>query len=219
MFKRICIRVHASNPDSARPYLHPGWPRTKRVPARVRTRERIGGATAHNGPPQSQPGRARPERLRWRATGPEGGAYNVHVRHGRGVPRADVRVEHRRLVERLRAEPHAVHAIGKRSHGSARIRVRPHPHPQARTHARTTCARTWRAHASAIRLPCSYAHGCSYVHVLCLSIPYLCVIHRSGLMERERRTRAYAVQSRIVGPRTRPHVRASGVAYSHERST
>ncbi len=41
----------------------------------------------------------------------ESGAYIGHVRHGRGVPRADVRVEHgvsRHRVERLQAEPHAV---------------------------------------------------------------------------------------------------------------
>ncbi len=32
----------------------------------------------------------------------QNGAYGGQVRHGRGVPGADVRVEHRRLVERLR---------------------------------------------------------------------------------------------------------------------
>ena len=43
----------------------------------------------------------------------ESGAYPKKRSHRRGVPRADVRVEHRRPVERLRAEPHAVHADGK----------------------------------------------------------------------------------------------------------
>ncbi len=149
----ICMYVYAfvymhliSTPRS---HTYTMAPR-KRVPTRVkrahrRCRPRTTGRAA------SKPGRARPERLRWRAAGPEGGAYRLHVRHGRGVPRADVHVERRRLAERLRAEPHAVHADGMRSYGSARIRVRPHPHPQARTHARSTCTRTWRAHASAIR--------------------------------------------------------------------
>jgi hypothetical protein len=43
----------------------------------------------------------------------EGGTYRVQSRHRRGVPRADVRVERRRVLERLRAESDAVHADGK----------------------------------------------------------------------------------------------------------
>jgi hypothetical protein len=43
------IRTHVSNLPSARPYLHPRAPR-KPVPARVRTRARIGGVAAHNRP-------------------------------------------------------------------------------------------------------------------------------------------------------------------------
>ena len=60
-----------------------------------------------------------------RRPGRKGGAYLVHVRHRRGVPRADVRVERRRRDERLRAEPPVVDADGTRSHVPARMRGRP----------------------------------------------------------------------------------------------
>jgi hypothetical protein len=50
-----------------------------------------------------------------RAPAAEGGTYPEQSRHRRGVPRADVRAERRRPAERLQAEPHAVHADGKRS--------------------------------------------------------------------------------------------------------
>jgi hypothetical protein len=58
----------------------------------------IGGAAAHNGRAALQTGRAHPpERA-------ESGAYRSQVRDGGGVPRADVRVEGRRRLERLRAD-------------------------------------------------------------------------------------------------------------------
>ncbi len=41
------------------------------------------------------------------------GAYISHVGHRSGVPRADVCVENEGLLERLRAEPNAVHADRK----------------------------------------------------------------------------------------------------------
>jgi hypothetical protein len=65
--------------------------------------------------------RARPPRC---APPAGSGAYIAQRGDGGGVPRADVCVE-RRVVERLRAEPHAVDADGKGSHVSARIRVLP----------------------------------------------------------------------------------------------
>ena len=53
--------------------------------------------------------------IRPSASGPTvaGGAYPGQRRHRRGVPRADVRVERRRRLERLRAEPPAVDADAK----------------------------------------------------------------------------------------------------------
>jgi hypothetical protein len=78
----------------------------------------------------------------------ESGAYPEQRRHRRGVPRADVRVERRRPVERLRAEPHAVHADGKcskirREHTCVRVRAAHTPAPKhTNTHTRThKCAR------------------------------------------------------------------------------
>jgi hypothetical protein len=119
-----------------------GRPRV-RVPTRLRTntRARIGGAAAHNGPRRiDDPPSA--SRLQWRAAGPEGGAYRVQVGDARGVPRADVRVERMRILERLRAEPHAVDADGTRSHVSARMGGRPIAHAQTRAHAWTQHVRT-----------------------------------------------------------------------------
>ncbi len=48
-----------------------------------------------------------------RRPGRKGGAYTGQIGHTRGVPRADVRVERLGTLERLRAEPPAVHADGK----------------------------------------------------------------------------------------------------------
>jgi hypothetical protein len=73
--------------------------------------------------------------------GRKGGAYRLHVRHRRGVPRADVGVERRRH-ERLRAEPHAVDADGTRSHVSARMGGRPIAHAHTRARAWTQHVRT-----------------------------------------------------------------------------
>ncbi len=60
-------------------------------------------------------------------------AYLAQRGNRRSVPRADVRVERRRRGERLRAEPHAVHADRKGSHVSAQIRERPKTHAHALT--------------------------------------------------------------------------------------
>jgi hypothetical protein len=105
---------------------------------RTHMRARIGGAAAHNGrrhiddpPSASRSGGVRPGR--------KGGAYIGQKGDTRGVPRADVRVERRRTVERLRAEPPAVDADETRSHVSRRMRGRPIAH--APTRVRTDAAR------------------------------------------------------------------------------
>ncbi len=92
--------MHVSNLTSARPYLYPR-PRASEG-LHVCARARIGGAAAHNRPRRTE---ARPSasaivRAAWAGSG----SYPFHVRHRRGVPRADVRVERRRRGERLRAE-------------------------------------------------------------------------------------------------------------------
>jgi hypothetical protein len=104
-----------------RPAVPTPKPPRKRVPARVRTRARIGGTTAHYPPRRTE---ARPSASAVvRAAGPGGGAYIGQRGDGRGVPRADVRVESRRIVERLRAEATTRSTpTGKGSHGS-RFRV------------------------------------------------------------------------------------------------
>ncbi len=69
---------------------------------------------------------------------PKGGAYLVHVRHARGVPRADVRiVACRRPVERLRAEPHALHCRPKGPRTFRRGYACAAAHTGARTHKDT----------------------------------------------------------------------------------
>ena len=89
------------------------------------TRARIGGAAAHTG-------RAcvgdRPSAVRRGARWAGSGAYEEQHRDSRGVPRADVRVEGRRRVERLRAETATLGGGGKCLHASARMRARPRTH-------------------------------------------------------------------------------------------
>ena len=105
-----------------------GHPRM-RVPTRLHTHARI----------DDPPSASRPQ---WRAArAGKGGAYPEQRGDRGGVPRADVRVERRRLVERLRAEPSAFHADGTRSHVPAQMRARPI------THAHTDAARTQHAGA------------------------------------------------------------------------
>ncbi len=69
----------------------------------------------------------------------KGGAYRGQRGDRRGVPRADVRVERRRRVERLRAEPPAVNRRreGARMCRRGCMRARSH----ARTRVRTDTAR------------------------------------------------------------------------------
>ncbi len=182
----------------------------KQVPPRARTRARIGCAAAHNRPRciEARPSASgTPAVARRRA---EGGAYLGQRGDRGGVPRADVRVELRRHVERLRTEA----ARGpRRRNGLAWFGADTGAQKHAPTHARECRARThWWSDP-----PCSYAHRCSYVHLLRLAMPYVCVFHRRGVMKRERRPRAHAVQSRIVSTRTRPRVCAS-VKQQHTRS-
>jgi hypothetical protein len=110
-----------------------------------------------------------------RRPGRKGGAYHVQRSNCGGVPRADVRVECRRIVERLRAEPHAVHADGTRSHVSARMRARPiaNAHTRARTYAARAHVCAAGAHRRSVRR-CSQARmdidTCMhrvYVHCVC----------------------------------------------------
>ncbi len=95
----------------------------------------------------------RASRLRWRAArAGEGGAYIGQRGDARGVPRADVRVERRRRLERLRAEPPAVHAGGKAlARVGAHARAPDRAHTRARALGRSTQARACGGPASAIR--------------------------------------------------------------------
>ncbi len=125
------------NLSSAYPSLHV-W--TPALPsAYTSAHARIGGAATHNrprlfeGPPSAS---ATPAVAR---RGAEIGAYRGQRGNGRGVPCADVRVEHRHRVQRLRAEPLAVDADGKSSHVAARVTWAPIL-TRARARAR---AHTW----------------------------------------------------------------------------
>jgi hypothetical protein len=101
------------------------------------TRARLGGRRRAQRPaPHRRPAEHVPPAVA-RRPGRKGGAYIVPRDDRRSVPRADVRVECRRIVERLRAEPPAVHADGTRSHASAWMRGRPIAHANTRARART----------------------------------------------------------------------------------
>jgi hypothetical protein len=114
---------------------------------RTRARARIGGAAAHND--RTCVG-DRPSAVRRGARRAGGGAYRDQRRDGGRVPRADVRVEGRRRLERLRAENVRLGGGVKCSHALARMRACPRTHTSARacTHA---SARTWRTIALATR--------------------------------------------------------------------
>jgi hypothetical protein len=98
------------------------------VPTRLRKRR---SRRAQRSAPHRRPAERVPPRWRAAWVGP----YRVHVRHRRGVPRADVCVERRRLVERLRAVTPAVDADGTRWHMSACVGTRSHTCTRARTDA------------------------------------------------------------------------------------
>ncbi len=129
-----------------------GHPRM-RMPTRLRTHARRHGAqrpASHR-----RPGRARPASVA-RRPGRKGGAYLVQPGDTRGVPRADVRVKRPRSVERLRPEPPAVHAGGRRSHVSARMRGR--PVARAHTDAARARVRAIPTHGDARACPHVWAH-------------------------------------------------------------
>ena len=124
------------------------------------------------------------------------GAYLAQRDNRRGVPRADVRVERGRRGERLRAEPHAVHADRKGSHVSAQIRECP------KTHAHALTRMDAHVGASVVQ-----AHiGDTFIYVAMRIDMYTCIYHlyqsilfaTTMAKKRERRTHAHAVQSRIV---------------------
>ena len=123
LYINIFVYIYSIFSD-VQPYIHTWTP--AQASAYTCVRARIGGAAAHNGRAATKTGRARPPR--WRAA--ESGAYRFQCGDARGVPRADVCVERRRIGERLRAEPHEVHAGGKDSYVSARIRAPPNAHAQ-----------------------------------------------------------------------------------------
>jgi hypothetical protein len=150
--------MHITRLCYAQLYLHTWTPAHARAhtSAHAYPRARIGGPAAHNGPRRIEhPPSA--SRLRWRAArGRKGGAYRVQRGDTGGVPCADVRVERRSRLERLRAEPPAVHAGGRRAHVSARMLWRPIAH--AHTRALTDAARGRVSAAGPHRRP---VHQCS----------------------------------------------------------
>jgi hypothetical protein len=167
--------MHISRHCYAQLYLHT-W-----APTRLRTHTR---ARASAVPPRTTARAASTTRRARPAAGPKGGAYIGQVGDTRGVPRADVRAERRRVGERLRAEPTAVHADGTRSPWStpterARMcrrgceRAQSHTH----THARTDAARgrvcAAGAHRRSLhrcsqpRMDIDTCMRCVYVHCVC----------------------------------------------------
>ena len=134
--------------------------------------------------------------------GAESGAYRGQRGDRRGVPRADVHVEHQRLVERLRAEPHAVRADGEGSHVFGADTWAPRPTPtRARAHTD--------AHVGASVAHARIGDPFLYVDIrmdIDISIDhvyrnYRCVCSMDGLVK--------TAQSRIVTTHTRSHVYAS----------
>ncbi len=137
----VCISVHIFHLSYAQPYLLTWTPAHASAHTLARAHTRRMTAAPHRRPAERVPPAVA------RRPGREGGAYPLQRGDGRGVPRADVRVERGRRLERLRAEPHKVDADGTHSHASARMRGR----PIARAHGRSTQARVCCRPASAIR--------------------------------------------------------------------
>ncbi len=170
-----------------------------RVPTRLRThaRARIGGAAAHNGPPRTDdPAESVPPAVA-RRPGRKRGAYRGQCGDRGGAPRADVRAERRRRVERLRAEPPAVDADRTRSHVSARMRGSPIAH--AHTRARTDAAR---ARVCAAGLHRRSVHRCSQTRMdidTCMQCVYVHSTQRPAPHRRPGRARP-AARWRAAGP-------------------
>jgi hypothetical protein len=139
-FVRAAIPTHVGTRACACPHVG-AHTRARASAAPPRTTARVASTTR----------RARPARGGAPARAEKGGAYIVQRGDRGGVPRADVRVERRRLLEHLRAEPSAVHADGERGHVSARVRGRPIAYEHARAHGRSTWARVCGGPPSAIR--------------------------------------------------------------------
>jgi hypothetical protein len=181
--------IHVSRLCYAQQYLHTWTPAHARSHTSVHTR-----ASAHRRSrrtqrpvPHRRPGRARPAGG-GAPPGRKGGAYLGQRGDRRGVPRADVRVEHRRLIECLRAEaPPAVDADGRRSHVPARMRGPQIAHAHARARTGAARARVCGGPASAIRSSGQpAAHGYSYMHALGTRILYMCEFERWMALRRER---------------------------------
>jgi hypothetical protein len=109
-FVSAAIPAHGHTRACARPHVCAHTRAHRRSPPRTTARAAPNTRRAHPARGGAPPGR-------------KGGAYRLHVRHRRGVPRADVRVERLRIAERLRAEATARSTpMGKGSHGSG-VRV------------------------------------------------------------------------------------------------
>ena len=91
-----------------------------------------------------------------RRPGRKGGAYIGQRGDRRGVPRADVRVERRRVAERLRAEPAAVDPGGK---ALARFGADAWPLNRTRTRART------RTHTCGACTPMPASHSSIHIRI------------------------------------------------------
>jgi hypothetical protein len=174
MYKRmhahVCIKDSRNHPPG-----HAQASAYKGTHARAhrRCRPRTTGRAA------SMPSRARPEQMRWPCGGAppgrKGGAYIGQRGDRHGVPRADVRVERIRTVEYLRAGA----PRGPRRSDSARMCRREYVRARTHTHTRAHISGHVRVRAARIHQrsdpPCSDAHRCGYVHLLCPSIPYVLV--------------------------------------------
>ena len=112
----------------------------------------------------------------------ESGAYIGQRGERRDVPRADVRAERLRRLERLRAEPHALHAGGECSHVSARTHMRRSTHrragghTQARTRSRigSTCTRSARVCIGGTTT-CTFTYGYHTIMYIYTYISDMCV--------------------------------------------
>jgi hypothetical protein len=189
IYIRMHTYIHTSTPSLVRAAIptHGNTRACARPHVCAHTRARIGGAAAHNGPRRTDVPAERVPPAVARRPGRKGGAYLIQEGDRGGVPRADVRVERRRRVERLQAEPPAVHADGRRSHVTARMRARPIAHAHTRAHGHSTCARMYGGPASAIRssvYPDTHGYRCMHalgIHTLCM-----CALHRWMALRRER---------------------------------
>jgi hypothetical protein len=155
-------------------YLHtwtPAHARAHTFCAHTHARAHRRRRRAQRPAPHRRPGRARPA-CGGAPPGRKGSAYRGQRGDRGGVPRADVRVERRRILERLRAEPRAVRA-DRNALARFGADAQSHTHTRARTDAARARVCAAGAHRRSVhrcsqpRMDVDTCMRCVYIHCVC----------------------------------------------------